>query len=156
MVSDVIPGTASGEGLQQLVEDAGVNDVSKYYKALVLYSPGVLPEWSDLGDGDASACVASDFANRLMGWTGIAASGFQIPLAMMKDFLTLTHSGENNDPTGEKSEGAPADSIFWYVQSAKRWCCRSIEEAHGTALRIFRKLNKGVYSNCRNLRNNVN
>jgi hypothetical protein len=44
MVSDVIPGTASGEGLQQLVEDAGVNDVSKYYKALVLYSPGVLPE----------------------------------------------------------------------------------------------------------------
>jgi hypothetical protein len=48
MINGGVLGTASGEDMQQLVEEAGVD-----------------------GNGRATACYASDLANRLMGWTGI-------------------------------------------------------------------------------------
>jgi hypothetical protein len=71
MINGGVLGTASGEDMQQLVEEAGVDDVSKYYRVLVLYNSVVLPESGNVGNGRATACYASDLANRLMGWTGI-------------------------------------------------------------------------------------
>lgn len=146
MINDGILGTASGDGLQQLVKKTGVDDVSKYYKASVLYNSGVLPESGNLGDGRATACYASDLANRLMGWTGIGRT-------CDKDTIG-DYEGLPTKPTVEKFEGAPTNCNFWYkVQKGDG--CRSIEEAHGVAVGTIKKLNKGVDSNCGNLRNNV-
>ncbi|OAG03079.1 uncharacterized protein CC84DRAFT_1178611 [Paraphaeosphaeria sporulosa] len=52
-------------------ENGNLRNVSKYYKALVLYNSGVLAESGNQGDGRATACYASNLASRLMGWTGI-------------------------------------------------------------------------------------
>ncbi|CAI6264457.1 unnamed protein product [Periconia digitata] len=144
MINDGVLGTASGPGLQQLVVESGAQDVSKYYKALVLYNSGVLPPSGNLGQGRSTRCYASDLANRLTGWTGIGRTC---------DPNTI---GDNwGTPIGEKFEGAPANCIRWYtVQSGDG--CRSIEEANGIALGTIKNLNQGVDSNCGNLRRNVN
>jgi hypothetical protein len=68
MVNDGV-GITTDWGLQQVVEKSGASDVSRYYKAAVLYNSGVLPDSGDLEDGRSNPCYASDIANIVLGWT---------------------------------------------------------------------------------------
>lgn len=69
MIQDGTQGTSSGPGLQQLIAQTGASDVSKFYKASVLYNSGSIPANGLLQDGTATACYATDVANRLIGWS---------------------------------------------------------------------------------------
>ncbi|KAJ4290339.1 hypothetical protein N0V90_010555 [Kalmusia sp. IMI 367209] len=71
MINDGVTGTASGGGLQQTVEEAGVGDDSRYYKGARIYNSGMIDDSGNLGKGRATHCYSSDIANRLIGWTGI-------------------------------------------------------------------------------------
>lgn len=71
MIKDGTMGThdvpGGGDGLQQTLQQAGCDDVSKYYKAARIYNSGSI-SGEDLGAGAATHCYASDIANRLTGW----------------------------------------------------------------------------------------
>lgn len=69
MIQDGTTGTSSGDGLQQLIAQTGASDVSKFYKAAVLYNSGSIPASGLLQDGTATPCYATDIANRLIGWS---------------------------------------------------------------------------------------
>lgn len=69
MIQDGTGGTAAGPGLQQLLAQVGVSDVSRFYKAAVLYNSGSIPANGQLEDATATRCYASDVANRLIGWS---------------------------------------------------------------------------------------
>ena len=68
MISDGTGGTADGDGLAQVINQAGGDDVSAFYKAARLYNSGAIDGSGDLGKGIATHCYASDVANRLTGW----------------------------------------------------------------------------------------
>ncbi|KHO00607.1 Lysozyme-like domain protein [Metarhizium album ARSEF 1941] len=75
MIDDGVGGTASGDGLKQLLAKArgdigaGSDDGRVYYTAARLYNSGKADYTNlDLGLG-STACYASDIANRLRGWT---------------------------------------------------------------------------------------
>lgn len=69
MIEDGTAGTSSGDGLKQCLAEAGVTDVSKYYRAARIYNGGLGGYNADnLGSGCCTLCYASDIANRLTGW----------------------------------------------------------------------------------------
>lgn len=68
MISEGTGGTAKGDGLAQLVNQAGDKEVSAFYKASRMYNSGSIDPSGDLGAGIATHCYASDVANRLTGW----------------------------------------------------------------------------------------
>lgn len=72
MVKDGTTGTLDvtngGDGLMQTLEQAGCDDVSKYYKSARIYNSGSVTG-NDLSLGVATHCYAADIANRLTGWT---------------------------------------------------------------------------------------
>ncbi|SMQ56076.1 unnamed protein product [Zymoseptoria tritici ST99CH_3D7] len=64
MVVDGTQGTSSGEGLVQ-----GLDKTGNAYAAARFYNSGQIAKDGDLSDGaGATACYASDVANRLTGW----------------------------------------------------------------------------------------
>ncbi|TKA33760.1 hypothetical protein B0A50_00596 [Salinomyces thailandicus] len=67
-IKDGTEGTASGDGLQQLLAQTGASDTSRFYKAARMYNSGSVDPSGDLGKGVATHCYASDIANRLTGW----------------------------------------------------------------------------------------
>lgn len=68
MIKDGTEGTASGDGLKQTLSQCTAEDLSqRYYQAATIYNSGNLP--TNLDDNTATACYASDIANRLTGWT---------------------------------------------------------------------------------------
>lgn len=70
MISDGTEGTSSGDGLVQCLSEAGVTDVSVYYRAARIYNGGESGYDEDnLGAGCCTLCYASDVANRLRGWS---------------------------------------------------------------------------------------
>jgi LysM repeat protein len=68
MIKDGTAGTSEGDGLQQLISQAGTDDVTKYYVAARMYNSGSVASGGNLGQGIATHCYVSDIANRLMGW----------------------------------------------------------------------------------------
>lgn len=80
MILDGTTGTLDvsdgGDGLMQTMQQAGCEDVSKYYKAARIYNSGSVTG-GDLSLGVATHCYAADIANRLTGWTD-AASGCEL------------------------------------------------------------------------------
>ena len=80
MIEDGTGGTASGDGLAGLINDAvstyGASGAQGFYFAARLYNSGSI-DTSDLEDGEGSTdCYVSDVTNRLMGWTSVdSASG---------------------------------------------------------------------------------
>lgn len=68
MISEGTGGTAKGDGLAQVINKAGGDDVSAFYKAARMYNSGSIDASGDLGKGIATHCYASDVANRLTGW----------------------------------------------------------------------------------------
>jgi LysM repeat protein len=68
MIQDGSAGTSSGDGLKQCLAEAGTSDVSMYYKAARIYNSGSIAGSGNLGAGIATACYATDIANRLTGW----------------------------------------------------------------------------------------
>lgn len=74
MITDGTEGTTAGDGLKQVIAQAGTSDVSKYYIAARLYNSGSLASGGNLGGGIATHCYASDIANRLVGWATGASS----------------------------------------------------------------------------------
>jgi hypothetical protein len=68
MIKDGTAGTSEGAGLQQVISQAGVDDVTKYYIAARMYNSGSVDSSGNLGQGIATHCYVSDVANRLMGW----------------------------------------------------------------------------------------
>ncbi|KAM3447656.1 hypothetical protein MY3296_008501 [Beauveria thailandica] len=69
MIADGVTGTASGDGLKQILRQVGGSDVSRYYKAARIYNSGSIASSGLLEDGGATHCYASDIANRLIGWS---------------------------------------------------------------------------------------
>lgn len=68
MVYEGTSGTAAGDGLAGLLNQAGGNDAKTYYTAARLYNSGSYTS-GNLDDGRGSTdCYASDVANRLTGW----------------------------------------------------------------------------------------
>lgn len=68
MIHDGSVGTASGAGLKEVLPQCTATDIAqKYYQAATIYNSGNLP--TNLDDNTATACYASDIANRLTGWT---------------------------------------------------------------------------------------
>ncbi|WPH04221.1 Hypothetical protein R9X50_00711000 [Acrodontium crateriforme] len=68
MITDGTNGTASGDGLKQVLSKAGGTNASRYYKAARMYNGGSIDDSGDLGKGCCTLCYASDIANRLTGW----------------------------------------------------------------------------------------
>ncbi|KID82248.1 hypothetical protein MGU_10412 [Metarhizium guizhouense ARSEF 977] len=73
MISDGVAGTSSGDGLQQLLDQArgvtGQNGTRPFYAAARLYNSGLI-DYNNLDKAMGStACYVSDIANRLTGWT---------------------------------------------------------------------------------------
>jgi hypothetical protein len=68
MVRDGVQGTASGDGLAQLLAQAPGNSNSKYYAAARMYNSGSIASTGVLEQGIATHCYASNIANRLLGW----------------------------------------------------------------------------------------
>ncbi|KAK3650914.1 hypothetical protein LTR56_005965 [Elasticomyces elasticus] len=68
MIQDGTGGTSSGDGLEQLLEQQGHTDVSRWYRAARMYNGGSIDPSGDLGKGCCTLCYASDVANRLTGW----------------------------------------------------------------------------------------
>lgn len=69
MIEDGTMGTASGDGLKQLLAQVGGSGVSQFYKAARMYNSGSIAASGLLQDGIATHCYASDIANRLVGWS---------------------------------------------------------------------------------------
>ncbi|EMC95420.1 hypothetical protein BAUCODRAFT_123866 [Baudoinia panamericana UAMH 10762] len=68
MIEDGTAGTASGDGLEQVLQKQGNSDVSMFYRAARMYNGGSIDPSGDLGKGCCTLCYASDIANRLTGW----------------------------------------------------------------------------------------
>ncbi|KAI7973351.1 hypothetical protein EIK77_002290 [Talaromyces pinophilus] len=74
MITDGTTGTVDGPGLQQLLQEAaspkyGASGATMYYLAARMYNSGSIAPDGNLGQGGATACYASDVANRLLGWS---------------------------------------------------------------------------------------
>lgn len=68
MIRDGSSGTASGDGLQQLLVQAGGSDAQTTYRASRLYNSGSIAGDGNLSNGNgATPSYASDIANRLRG-----------------------------------------------------------------------------------------
>ena len=65
MIND---GTTGPAGLQYCLKQEGGDDSTTYYKAARVYNSGHVDGSGNLGLGGATACYASDIANRLLGW----------------------------------------------------------------------------------------
>lgn len=68
MVEDGVAGTASGDGLKQLLDTCQGKGAQSYYEAARMYNSGSVASDGNLGQGVATHCYASDVANRLSGW----------------------------------------------------------------------------------------
>ena len=68
MIREGTAGTSSGDGVANCINQAGVSDVSAFYKAARIYNSGSVDSSGDLGKGIATHCYSSDIANRLTGW----------------------------------------------------------------------------------------
>ena len=70
MVEQGTNGSKAGDmSLVYALQQAGCDDVSRYYKAARIYNSGSIAQGGDLGGGVATHCYASNVANRLTGWT---------------------------------------------------------------------------------------
>lgn len=67
MIEDGTLGTATGDGLQQLLEGQDRNDESTWYRAARMYNGGSVDASGDLEKGCCTKSYASDIANRLTG-----------------------------------------------------------------------------------------
>ena len=73
MIADGTSGTSAGDGLEQCLQQATASDLAQsYYQAGTIYNSGNLPQ--NLDDNTATACYASDIANRMTGWTTAATT----------------------------------------------------------------------------------
>jgi hypothetical protein len=66
MITDGTSGTASGDGLKQLLSKQSGTDALAYYRVSRMYNSGSVD--GPLQGGIATHCYASDVANRLTGW----------------------------------------------------------------------------------------
>ncbi|EFY84690.1 hypothetical protein J3459_016265 [Metarhizium acridum] len=81
MISDGVAGTSSGDGLQQVLDQArgvaGEKSTRSFYAAARLYNSGLV-DYNSLDKAMGSTpCYVSDIANRLTGWT-LAGSSCRI------------------------------------------------------------------------------
>lgn len=105
MIEDGTTGTADGPGLAQLLEQAvstyKATDATKYYIAARMYNSGSLASDGNLGQPvGATACYASDIANRLLGWSTGTSSCSQAKVEF------LTHS----DPFVPGNDGSASST----------------------------------------------
>jgi len=69
MIEDGVMGTASGDGLQQILGRYGTDAVA-YYRTARVYNSGSYSSGAPLQSGGGSTnCYVSDIANRLIGWS---------------------------------------------------------------------------------------
>lgn len=68
MILDGTTGTASGDGLAQIMVEQGHTDVSRFYRTARIYNGGSIDPSGDLSKGCCTPCYVSDIANRLTGW----------------------------------------------------------------------------------------
>ena len=75
MIEDGSQGTAAGDGLVQIINRQTVVGSQAFYITARTYNSGSVPADGDLGGcPGATACYASDIANRLTGWVTAAST----------------------------------------------------------------------------------
>ena len=67
MIQDGTSGTASGDGLQQILANLKTTGSQQVYQAARIYNSGSIPPSGDLSEGGATSSYASDIADRLGG-----------------------------------------------------------------------------------------
>ncbi|RAO74098.1 uncharacterized protein BHQ10_010110 [Talaromyces amestolkiae] len=121
MIEDGTTGTADGDGLKQLIAQAiatyGADGATEYYRAARMYNSGSLASDLNLGQGGATACYASDIANRLLGWstgTSSCVSSVVQDLTSSGTFVSgndgSASSGTTTAPVASATSTAPAIS----------------------------------------------
>jgi LysM repeat protein len=108
MIQDGSAGTPSGDGLKQCLAEADASDVSMYYKAARIYNSGSIAASGNLGGGIATACYATDIANRLTGWFSGPSGCDSSTIADLTGTATggSAHSTDENPSTTTTSEPA--------------------------------------------------
>ncbi|KAH8700984.1 hypothetical protein BGW36DRAFT_425783 [Talaromyces proteolyticus] len=106
MITDGTAGTSSGDGLKQLLAQAGADDVTKYYKAARLYNSGSIASGGNLGQGIATHCYVSDVANRLLGWATGASSCNTGTIGSLTSAQGSFTSGGNGGSSGTTTTSA--------------------------------------------------
>jgi hypothetical protein len=72
MITDGTSGTATGDGLKQILAKQSGTDAQAYYRSSRVYNSGSIA--GPLEGGIATHCYASDIANRLTGWVSAAST----------------------------------------------------------------------------------
>lgn len=120
MIEDGTTGTADGPGLKQLIAQAisqyGADGATEYYRAARMYNSGSLASDGNLGQGGATACYASDIANRLLGWSTGTSSCTQGAVEYLTHAAGTFVSGNDGSastttPVASATSTAPAISI---------------------------------------------
>jgi hypothetical protein len=118
MIKDGTTGTADGDGLEQLLEQAvskyGADGATEYYIAARMYNSGSVAADGNLGQGGATACYASDIANRLLGWSTGTSSCSQSAV----EFLTHTEGTFVSGNDGSASSTTTTDPVASATASA--------------------------------------
>lgn len=117
MIMDGANGTPQGDGLKQVLAQAGTNDASKYYRAARIYNSGRVDGSNNLGAGGATHCYASDIANRLIGWANDKHHCKESTIGSLSssEGFQSAQGGQNNGnnspaPTATTSPSAPVSS----------------------------------------------
>jgi LysM domain len=137
MIKEGTMGTPSGDGLTQLLNRAGRDDMG-YYKAARMYNSGSIDPSGDLGAGIATHCYASDIANRLTGWVNA-------PTCCPLDGYGGSCSGGSQPPPGN------GGGCHRHHQVHNGESCWSISNDNGISLDQFFNLNPSVDRGCRGL-----
>jgi hypothetical protein len=160
-------------GLKWGIQQAGSQDVDKYYKASRIYNSGSIAPDGNLNGGIATHCYATDVANRLIGWTDaethgcdeatIGSVGGGAPNsapAGTDDGATTTPptdtttpppaTGGGAQPANPKFAGASPTCSSWYDVKSGDGCAST-----GVDMATLTSLNAGLQSDCMNLQANV-
>lgn len=161
-------------GLKWGIQQAGSQDVDKYYKASRIYNSGSIAADGNLNGGIATHCYATDVANRLLGWTDadshdcdeatIGTVGGGAPNsapAGPSDGTTTTTPVDtttpppptdngSSGPSSPKYTGASASCTKWYDVKAGDGCAST-----GVDMATLTSLNTDLSADCMNLQAGV-
>lgn len=119
MIKDGTMGTADGDGLQQLLAQAAseykASGAQAYYLAARMYNSGSINADGNLGDTSATACYATDVANRLLGWAGGNTPCQSDVISTLNHAEVISGGGSSGSttttPASVTSATAPATSV---------------------------------------------
>ncbi|KAF2877377.1 hypothetical protein BDV95DRAFT_144631 [Massariosphaeria phaeospora] len=106
-------GIKTAFGLKQTLESAGTTGASKYYIAARKYNSGSLDASGNLGLGGATACYASDVANRLLGWIDMTVTARKCTegvIGKLSASEVFTSASKSQSKSDEKAPAPPVNT----------------------------------------------